>query len=125
MHQTCHIAFDQVGSHWIGGVAMYAMYLSVPVIANCRGDVFDRYWGETSPICDARDEDAIVEWLIRLEDPATRSSLGERSHRFALEHFGGTRTTQRILDTIGELKQMNPDLSIARFAAIPGASGSK
>jgi glycosyltransferase involved in cell wall biosynthesis len=122
MNQSCHIAFDQVGSHWIGGVAMYAMYLSVPVIANSRGEVFDPYWGESSPICQASSEQEIVDWLVRLEDPDTRRSIGERSRRFALEHFGGTRTTQRILDLIRDLKDSDRGLSIARLESIPGAS---
>jgi glycosyltransferase involved in cell wall biosynthesis len=119
LHQHCHIAFDQVGSHWLGAVGMYAMYLSLPLIANSCGEVLDRYWGESSPICHARSEEAILEWLIRLEDPVTRRSIGERSHRFAFKHFGGTRVTQRILDLIGSLKDADHNLSIARFTAIP------
>jgi len=125
MHQHCHIAFDQVGSHWLGAVGMYAMYLSLPVIANSCSAVLDQYWGEPSPMCHAQSEDAIIDWLIRLEDPATRRSIGERSHRFALKHFGGARVTQRILDLIGRLQNENRNLSIARFAAIPRATASQ
>lgn len=102
LHQSCHIAFDQVGSHWVGA-GMYAMYLGLPVIANSRREVLDPFWGESSPICHAQDEDGIVEWLLRLEDEALRQSIGERSHRFALEHFDSTHTAQRIMDLAGPL----------------------
>lgn len=123
IHQHCHIAFDQVGSHWLGAVGMYAMYLSLPVIANNCGDVLERYWGESSPICHARSEDEILAWLIRLEDADVRRSIGERSHQFALKHFGGARASSRILDAIERLKNADRNLSIARFAALPRKPG--
>lgn len=101
LHETCHIAFDQVGCHWVG-TGMYAMYLSMPVIANSRKEVLENFWGEASPICHAVDQDSIVRWLITLEDAEARRSIGDRSHRFAVTHFDAARTAHCIVSFIEE-----------------------
>lgn len=117
LHQRCHIAFDQVGSHWVGA-GMYAMYLSLPVIANSREEALKDFWGEPSPICHAQDEASIVQWLIRLEDGELRATIGARSQRFALKHFDSAVTTRRVLELIESLGQQSWEaLDAARAGA--------
>lgn len=104
LHKSCHIAIDQIGSHWIGA-GMYAMYLGMPLIANSRREVLESFWGEQSPICHAETAQDVAAWLLRLENPATRRRIGEESRRFAMDHFSGAHTTTAILEHIGGLSE--------------------
>ena len=115
LHQRCHIAFDQLGCHWVGA-GMYAMYLSMPLIANSRKDVLEGFWGEPSPICHAESEADALRWLIALEDPQLRRDIGERSRRFALRHFDGANTTQALLRFLRESER---DHALAQELHLP------
>ncbi|MDY6945382.1 MAG: hypothetical protein SXG53_06660 [Pseudomonadota bacterium] len=96
LHQQCHVAFDQLGTH-VMGTGMYAMYLGMPVVANGRSDVQQLLAGSSSPLCHAENEADVVHWLQRLEDAQRRVDIGRRSQLFALENFGVDRTVVRIL----------------------------
>jgi glycosyltransferase involved in cell wall biosynthesis len=100
LHQTCHVAFDQMGSHYFGG-GMYAMYLGLPVIANGGGDALRRFWGESLPICRAQSADDVAQRLSELERPDVRERIGNESRRFALAHFDCGKTLAAILDRLG------------------------
>lgn len=102
LHKSCHIAIDQLGSHWIG-TGMYAMYMGMPLIANSRRDVLEGFWGEQSPICHAESADDVAAWLHTLEDPPTREKIGEASRCFAIRHFADTHTASAILNFIENL----------------------
>lgn len=104
LHQRCDIAFDQLGSHWMGS-GMYAMYLGMPVVTNSRKDVLEPYWGEPSPLCHAQNEEDVVDWLVKLEDPVLRRELGAQSHRFAVAHFDDKLTTEAILSFVNRLPE--------------------
>jgi hypothetical protein len=113
LHQRCDIAFDQLGSHWMGS-GMYAMYLGMPVVTNSRKDVLEPFWGERSPLCHAQNEEDVVEWLVKLEDPMLRRELGVQSHRFAVAHFDDKLTMDAILSFVEQLPDCDGQSGIAR-----------
>ena len=85
-----------MGTHLIG-LGMYAMYLGMPVIANCPEEFLYNIWGEQLPLCHARNKDEIVQWLTILESEELRLEIGRKSHAFALKHFGCTKTVDKVL----------------------------
>lgn len=95
-YEDADIVFDQVGSHWMGGVGFYALYMGRPVIANARLDVFGRLWGTDIPILNATTPDEIVAHLVRCEDIAFRESVAEASHVFARDHLDAEDVYQRL-----------------------------
>ncbi len=113
LHQRCHIAFDQLGTH-IVGTGMYAMYLGMPVIANAGAEAHQHLSGGPWALCQAENEAEVVSWLKRLEDPQVRADVGRRSQRFALEHFGVDRTVARV---VTELQSLG-----LRMQAAPGCA---
>ena len=101
-YEDADIVFDQVGSHWMGGVGFHALYMGRPVIANARLDVFGRVWGSDIPILNATTTDEIVAHLVRCEDLAFRESVAEASHAFARDHLDTEEVYQRLRTAILE-----------------------
>jgi hypothetical protein len=109
LYRLADICFDQVGDHWIGAIGFYALWLGKPLIANPERAVRSGAWPADHPICSARTADEIFEWLKRLEDPALRQGLSERSKIFAEQHL-------HPLDALGRI------FSLRRDAADTGAA---
>jgi glycosyltransferase involved in cell wall biosynthesis len=103
LYADCDICFDQVGSHWMGAVGCYALYMGRPLIANARPDVFDRIWGPDPPILNAKTVDEIHAQLVRCEDFAFRERIAERGHAFARAHLDTEAVYQRLRSTTLEL----------------------
>jgi glycosyltransferase involved in cell wall biosynthesis len=101
-YEDADVVFDQVGSHWMGGVGIYALYMGRPVIANARLEVFGRIWGPDIPILNATTPDEIVAHLVRCEDIAFRESVAEASHVFARDHLDTEDVYRRLRMAIME-----------------------
>jgi glycosyltransferase involved in cell wall biosynthesis len=87
LYADSDLVFDQVGSHWIGAIGAYALYMGRPLIANARLDVFGQQWGDDVPILDARNEKQILAHLQRCEDFDERERLANSGHLFARMHL--------------------------------------
>jgi glycosyltransferase involved in cell wall biosynthesis len=90
-YEQSDILFDQVGTHWLGGVGMYAAYMGKPLIANARLDVFGDTWGDDVPILDASTVDDIFKHLVACQNHEYRKQVGEASHLFMKEKLDGKR----------------------------------
>ncbi len=101
-YEDADVVFDQVGSHWMGGVGFYALYMGRPVIANARLDVFEPLWGAHPPVLHATTPDQILGHLVRCEDIAYRESVAEASHVFARDHLDTEVVYQRLCAAIME-----------------------
>jgi len=62
---NCDVAFDQLGSQWIGAGA-FVMAMGRPVIANGRPEIFEPLTGEKSPVCQAETPEEVCFWLKKL-----------------------------------------------------------
>lgn len=100
LYADCDVCFDQVGSHWMGAVGCYALYMGRPLIANARLDVFGRMWGTDSPILNARTVDEIQAQLIRCEDIDFRERIAEQGHMFARTHLDSEAFYQRLRSVV-------------------------
>ncbi|HEU5295881.1 MAG TPA: hypothetical protein VFU71_13960 [Burkholderiaceae bacterium] len=102
-YEDCDVCFDQVGSHWIGAVGCYALYMGRPLIANARLDVFGRLWGPDPPILNASTVDEIHAQLVRCEDIEFRERIAEQGHVFARAHLDSEAFYQRLRGAVLEM----------------------
>lgn len=96
LYQNCDICFDQVGSHWIGAIGVYALWLGKPLIANVEPAVRCGVWPEDNPVCSASSPGQICEWLKRLENLDFRAAVAERSKKFCELDMGPTPVLKEI-----------------------------
>lgn len=89
----CDVAFDQLGSQWIGA-GLYAMLIGRPVIANGRPEVFESLTKEVSPVCQATTPEEVCYWLKRLYyNREEIKEIGLASRNYVEKHY-------RIDDTV-------------------------
>lgn len=98
LYRSSDICFDQVGSHWIGAIGAYALWLGKPLIANAGPAVRAGVWPPINPICSATSATEVSNWLVRLEEPALRSRISEDSQRFVEKYMSPLRTLNDIFD---------------------------
>lgn len=104
------IVFDQVGPHWMG-IGMVALYLGRPLITNYRPEVLHRFWKtDSTPICQAANENEIFDWLIRLEDPNLRKDISIRSIVFSDNFIFNYNTINKIESRI--MKKFTQNFSL-------------
>ena len=83
----CDVAFDQLGDQWVGA-GLFSMLTGRPLIANGRGDLYEKYLGERIPVCQAKNETEVCEWLTKLYlNRNLVKEIGERSRNFVLNHY--------------------------------------
>ncbi len=83
----CDVAFDQLGDQWVGS-GLFSMLAGRPLIANGRGDLYEKHLGERIPICQASNEEEVCEWLTRLyHNKQLVKEIGLRSHDYVLKHY--------------------------------------
>lgn len=103
LYQKADICFDQVGSHWVGAIGVYGLYLGKPVIANAANLTF---LGE-SPILQAATPEEVCARLVALSDPAFREKVSCESKRFAEDNFSpGTILGQITTPSSGHKEQV-------------------
>jgi hypothetical protein len=102
LYEKSHICFDQVSDSWLGAIGCYALYLGRPLIANSRKDVLGDLWSGVSPVCEARNEFDVANWLVKLEDPLFRSEVGLASINFAENNLGPSRVLKGLMRYVDE-----------------------
>jgi glycosyltransferase involved in cell wall biosynthesis len=95
----CDIVIEQLADSAIGGAGLDAMAAGRPVIGNARREMFDGYFGQPSPICQAQSAEEVCAQLKRLVfNPAKREKLGVLGRRFVEEHCSPKRAAQTCLE---------------------------
>jgi hypothetical protein len=112
----CDIVIEQLADSAIGMAGMDALATGRPVIGNGRSELFQSYFGQPSPICQARTAEEVCAQLKRLVfDAEEREKRGVRGRQFVEEHCNlrsYAQTTLKRLETAmarnKELIGMNP-----------------
>jgi glycosyltransferase involved in cell wall biosynthesis len=97
----CDIVIEQLASGAIGGAGLDAMAAGRPVIGNARREMFEDYFGQHSPICQAQTAEEVCAQLKRLvSNPAKREKIGMLGRRFVEEHCSPRRGAQTCLERL-------------------------
>jgi glycosyltransferase involved in cell wall biosynthesis len=95
------IVIEQLANGAIGGAGLDAMAAGRPVIGNARREMFEDYFGQHSPICQAQTAEEVCAQLKRLvSNPAKREKIGELGRRFVEEHCSPRRAAQICLERL-------------------------
>ncbi len=95
---SADIVCDQVGDSFPGMVALDAMALGVPVIANFRPDLLERCYREPMTGCQASSPEEVALHLAALAgSPRTRASAGRAARAFARKHLSPAANAGRCL----------------------------
>jgi hypothetical protein len=95
----CDVVIEQLADSAIGGAGLDAMAAGRPVIGNARREMFEGYFGQPSPICQAQSAEEVCAQLKRLVfNPAKREKLGALGRRFVEEHCSPKRAAQICLE---------------------------
>ncbi|MEQ1756370.1 MAG: glycosyltransferase [Micropepsaceae bacterium] len=98
-YRRVDVVFDQLGEHMIGGIALDAMLIGRPVIANARPEIFVPLFGEPSPICHATNATDVAAHIGRLvNSPVVRRKMGLQCREYVTRNFNGTRTAEDMLE---------------------------
>lgn len=98
LYENSDVCFDQVGTHWIGAVGAYALYLGKPLIANSGPAVTSGVWPVNNPICSAATSDEVFEWLIKLEDLGLRERISTDSKIFVEAYMGPNKVLSALFN---------------------------
>ena len=83
----CDVAFDQLGDQWLGA-GLFSMLTGRPLIANGRGDLYEKYLGERIPVCQANNEEDVCEWLTKIYlNRNLVKEIGKRSRGFVSKYY--------------------------------------
>jgi Glycosyl transferases group 1 len=97
----CDVVIEQLADSAIGGAGLDAMAAGRPVIGNARREMFEGYFGQRSPICQAQTAEEVCAQLKRLVfKPAKREKLGVLGRRFVEEHCNPQRAAQTCLERL-------------------------
>jgi hypothetical protein len=97
----CDVVIEQLAQSAIGGAGLDAMAAGRPVIGNARREMFERYFGQSSPICQAQTAEEVCAQLERLVfNPEKREKLGVLGRRFVEEHCSPKRAAQTCLELL-------------------------
>ena len=97
----CDIVIEQLANGAIGGAGLDAMAAGRPVIGNARREMFEDYFGQHSPICQAQTAEEVCAQLKRLVfNPAKREKIGVLGRRFVEEHCSPRRAAQTCLERL-------------------------
>lgn len=96
LYDSSDICFDQVGSHWIGAIGAYAMWLGKPLIANAEPLVKLGVWPTDNPVCSATNADDVCNQLIALTDCAYRKIVSQRSKLFAEKNMSSQSVLHEV-----------------------------
>ena len=95
------IVIEQLAESAIGGAGLDAMAAQRPVIGNARREMFEDYFGQHSPICQAQTAEEVCAQLKRLvSNPAKREKIGMLGRRFVEEHCSPRRAAQTCLERL-------------------------
>jgi hypothetical protein len=98
-YARCDLVIEQLGNSTIGSAGLDALAAGRPVIGNARWEMFEDYFGQRSPICQAQTAEEVCAQLKRLVfNPAKREKIGALGRRFVEEHCSPQRAAQTCLD---------------------------
>ena len=96
------IVCDQLGDAFPGMVAVDAMALGLPVIANFRPEILTSYFPEPIAACQARTPDEVATHLSALAaSPRARIAAGRAARHFARTHLSPVAQARRCLTHLG------------------------
>lgn len=98
LYQNADVCFDQLGSHWIGAIGCYALWLGKPLIANPESAIFAGVLPNDHPICSAKTPAQVCESLMKLEDVEMRRKISNDSKRFVETYFGPQKALRDIFE---------------------------
>jgi hypothetical protein len=97
----CDVLIEQLADGAIGGAGLDAMAAGRPVIGNARREMFEDYFGQHSPICQAQTAEEVCAQLQRLVfNPAKREKIGVFGRRFVEENCSPRRAAQTCLERL-------------------------
>lgn len=97
----CDIVIEQLADSAIGGAGLDAMAAGRPVIGNARREMFENYFGQSSPICQAQTAEEVCAQLKQLVfSPAKREKIGMLGRRFVEEKCSPRRAAQTCLERL-------------------------
>jgi glycosyltransferase involved in cell wall biosynthesis len=100
-YRRSDIVIEQLGNSAIGSAGLEAMAAGRPVIGNARPEMFEHYFGQHSPICQAQTAEEVCAQLKRLvSNPAKREKIGALGRRFVEEHCSPRRAAQTCLERL-------------------------
>ena len=109
----CDIVIEQLADSAIGGAGLDAMAAGRPVIGNARREMFENYFGQPSPICQAQTANEVCAQLKRLVfSPTKREKMGMLGRRFVEENCSPRRAVQTCLERLQPVSA--PDRSLTR-----------
>ena len=92
---------EQLANSAIGGAGLDAMAAGRPVIGNARLEMFEGYFGQPSPICQAQNAEEVYAQLKRLVfDPGEREKIGALGRQFVEEYCSPKRAAQTCLERL-------------------------
>ena len=95
---SADIVCDQVGDSFPGMVALDAMALGIPVIANFRPDLLDNCYDEPMAGCQASSPEEVANHLATLAaSPRARVAAGRAGRAFARKHLSPVANAARCL----------------------------
>jgi glycosyltransferase involved in cell wall biosynthesis len=97
----CDVVIEQLANSAIGGSGLDAMAAGRPVIGNARREMFEDYFGQRSPICQAQTAEEVCAQLKGLVfNPTKREKIGQLGRRFVEEHCSPRRAAQACLERL-------------------------
>jgi glycosyltransferase involved in cell wall biosynthesis len=95
------VVCDQLSTSFPGMVALDAMALGRPVLANFRPDILGPAYADPWPVCDASDAAGVHRALAGLAGaPAECAALGERARAFAEKWLSPEANARRCLERL-------------------------
>lgn len=96
----CHVAFDQLGNHWVGA-GLLSMLTGRPLIANGRPEIFENLFNEKSPICQSYNARDVEVWLTKLyTERDLIKKIGIDSREYVLKYFSIDATANYFVEKL-------------------------
>ncbi len=98
-YRKADILFDQLATSVVTMGGLEGMAVGRPLIANSRPEIYEKFLGERTAICQAKTPVEVCHWLEKLtEDAAFREKKGKESRDFVLRHFSADKMADRYLN---------------------------
>ncbi len=102
-YKQADIVFDQLDKSLVAMGGFEVMALGRPLIANARPEIFDKFLGEKTVICQAETPEEVCSWLEKLVfDKNLRQEIGKKSRQFVEKHFSTETMANRVLEAFNK-----------------------
>lgn len=96
IYQRSDICFDQTGSHWVGAIGAYALYLGKPLIANISTAVRAGIFPANNPILSSQSASDVFDALVVLENIDFRKKISDESRTFVEDYMSPLKLLDKI-----------------------------